>query len=127
MIKKQVGKLSSLEGWFSTLGAWKIKSKVCPKDRDPPMAKLDESGNLITAPENLKNLYINTYVHRLKSREISPGLLKLRALKEKLWQKRNELAKKNKIPDWCMKDLENVLKLLKKNKARDPNPLQWLC
>ena len=39
------------------------------------MAKLDEHGNLITAPKALKKLYIEHYALRLKHREIKVDYL----------------------------------------------------
>ena len=44
----------------------------------------------------------------------------LKIAKEKLCQKRLEVARNNKTPEWNMKDLEKVLKQLKTNKSRDP-------
>ena len=35
-------------------------------------------------------------------------------------EKRIKIASKNKTPDWTLKDLNKVLKLLKKEKARVP-------
>lgn len=119
-IKKQVENLSSLNGGFSTLGVWQVRKKVVPRHTDPPMAKKDPGGNLVTNPELLKKLYINEYTHRLRSREIVPGLEKLQKLKEDLWQRRLEYLSKIKTPDWTMDQLSKALKRLKRNKARDP-------
>ena len=41
-------------------GMWKLKNKLWPKERDPPMAKFDEKGNLISSTEALKSLYLRT-------------------------------------------------------------------
>ena len=46
---------------FSNLGMWKLKNKLWPKERDPPMAKFDERGNLLSCPEGLKKLYLRHY------------------------------------------------------------------
>ena len=43
--------------------------------------------------------------------------------KEKLCDKVLQVAKKNKTPPWKLKDLEIVLKNLKKQKSRDPHGL----
>ena len=48
--------LGTLNGNFSQLVMWKLKNQLVPKDVDSPMAKQDKHGNLITAPEALKNL-----------------------------------------------------------------------
>ena len=63
------------DGNFSQIGMWKLKNQLIPKEMDPPMAKLDSYGNLITAPGALKNLYLETYVERLKHREIKPDMM----------------------------------------------------
>jgi hypothetical protein len=66
-IKEQTENLSSLNGGFSTIGMWKVKNRVVSKPRDPPMAKKDSAGNLVTNPELIKKLYLKEYQHRLRS------------------------------------------------------------
>ena len=44
----------------------------CPRAKDPPMAKKDNDGNIITAPSLIRKLYIETYCHRLRQRKIRP-------------------------------------------------------
>ena len=51
----------SLNGKFSHVKLWKLKQKLCPRPQEPPMAKKDEKGNLITVPKSLKELYKRTY------------------------------------------------------------------
>ena len=123
MIEEHVTKLSNSDGKLTHLGMWKIKNLVVPKERDPPMAKLDLKGNLITEPDSLKNLYLDTYKDRLKNRDIADGLEDIRCLKEDLWSRRLKLAEKQKTPDWTMNQLDKVLKSLKPNKARGPDGL----
>jgi hypothetical protein len=60
IIKEQIGQITSLDGNFSQLGMWRVKSKLFPQKCDPPVAKRDESGNLITAAQPLKKLYLST-------------------------------------------------------------------
>ena len=38
-ISEQISELSLGEGAFSQIGFWKVKSKVCPANKEPPMAK----------------------------------------------------------------------------------------
>ena len=66
--------LDTSDGKFSQLGLWKLKNLLCPNPTDPPMAKRDSQGNLVTAPNLLKNLYLDTYKERLRNREIKPNL-----------------------------------------------------
>ena len=52
-VKDYFGSMETLDGNFSQLGLWKLKQKLCPQTTDPPMAKLDMAGNLVTTTESL--------------------------------------------------------------------------
>ena len=121
VVKEHINSIETLEGNFSQLGLWKLKQRLCPSNSDPPMAKHDEKGNLITAPETLKKLYLETYVKRLSHRDMKEDYLDIYFLKTDLWQSRLEIIKEVKTPPWKMADLEAVLKSLKNNKCMDPN------
>ena len=54
IVEDHVKNLENLEGNYYQLGMWRLKNKLISKELDPPMGKLDESGNLITAPNALK-------------------------------------------------------------------------
>ena len=69
-----VKNLESDTGGFNQLGMWKLKTKLCPKPVDLPMAKLYTSGNLVTRPNELKNLYLKTYSDRLEHRTMNAEL-----------------------------------------------------
>ena len=69
---------------------WKLKNALCPKLSDPPMAKRDQNGTLITSPHLLKNLFLETYKDRLRNREIKSELEDLFCLKTDLWDLRLE-------------------------------------
>ena len=84
------------------------------------MAKQDKYGNLITAPEALKNLYLETYVERLKHREIRPELKNNYLKKLELWEMRFSHLKTRSTDAWTKKELSVTLKTLKNNKSRDP-------
>ena len=73
------------------------------------MAKNDFDGNLITSPEGLKNIYIETYKPKLKNREMKPELLDLYWLKTELWLSRLEYLKEKRTAQRNMNDLEFVL------------------
>lgn len=90
---------------------------------DPPMAKKDSMGNLITKPELLKALYAETYRNILRHREMLRHLLDIFELKTELWKSRLSVIGKRKAPSWNMKQLEVVLKRLKNNKASDLHSL----
>ena len=36
---------------------WKLRKKICPKKVEPPVAKKDENGDIISEPSQLKKLY----------------------------------------------------------------------
>ena len=99
---------------------WNLKKRLAPKNTaDPPMAKKDASGNLVTEKTKLENLYLETYVKRLQPNKIAEGLESLEEMKEFLYKLRYKLCQGRKSKDWGIDDLEKVLKGLKDNKARD--------
>ena len=55
IVRNHIQNLRAPNGNFSQLGMWKLKNQLVPKDIDPPMAKKDCLGNLITAPETQGN------------------------------------------------------------------------
>ena len=120
IIREQVEMLSDTSGNFSSNLMWKVKSKVCKKAGDPPMAKKDSRGNLVTAPTQLKNLYSDEYVHRLRHREIKDSLETLKSLKEDVWSSTFRILCSIESPDWTNEDVEKVLSKMSRNKSRDP-------
>ena len=86
-----------------------------------PAGKKDTSGNVITNHSGLKELYLKTYIHRLRNRPIKDELKEIKILKDELFDLRMELASRNKSKPWTMDDLEFILKHLKPGKARYPN------
>jgi hypothetical protein len=94
------------------------------------LLKKYSDGKLVSSHKQLKDLYLNTFVHRLRQRPIKKDFAYLKHLKEVLCSKRMEYAKARKTEDWTMEKLEKVLKALKKNKSRDPhgfiNEIYWL-
>ena len=121
MVREQVNSITTLDGNFSQSGLWKMKQRFCPTTTDPPTAKLDDTGNLITSPEGLKRLYLNTYIKRLSHREMKTEYLDIYFLKSELWKSRLANIRKIKSPAWDMEQLDVVLKSLKNNKTMDPN------
>ena len=83
-VKDILNNVETEDGKFYHNGFWKIKQKLIPVAIDPPMAKHDRSGNMITAPSALKQLYIETYQERLKQIEMKEDYLDVFCLKTKL-------------------------------------------
>ena len=110
---------TGLEG-FNQIKTWALKKRLAPKNvMDPPAAKKDANGTLITDKNKLENLYLETYKARLTPNTISEDLGELKSLKQYLFSLRLRLAKQKMSSDWTLDNLENVLKSLKNDKARD--------
>ena len=120
-IKDYIKSVETLEGRFSQINCWKLKQRLWPQSCDPPMAKRDEHGNLVTASETIKQLYIKTYKERLQHRLMKPQLMDIYFLKNELWMSRLRNMENIKTKPWDDKKLEIVLNSLKNNKAIDPN------
>ena len=121
VVRDFVKGLDGSNGNFSQLGFWKLKNLLCPNQTDPPMAKKDAKGTLITSPTLLKKLYLETYKGRLQNRKMKSELLDLYCLKSELWDLRLEELEKTHTKEWTKEDLDKVLKELKTNKTRDPH------
>ena len=119
-VQQYVNNLSAEDGGFCQLRMWKLKSTLCPRKCDPPMAKIDKSGKLITTHKELKELYLSTYTERLGHREMEKKFDDIFLLKNKLWELRYSECLKFKTPHWSEGDIYKVLKKLKNNKTRDP-------
>ena len=120
-VREYIKSVENGEGNFSQIKLWKLKQKLCPKKGDPPMAKKDENGSLITSPELLKSLYLRTYQKRLENRPMKSDLLDVYFLKQELWNSRLEELRKVKTLPWTKDDLRKTLHSLKNNKTMDPN------
>ena len=75
-------KNDTLEG-FTQAKTWSMKKKLAPKNTvDPPAAKKDESGNLVTGRKELENLYLRTYQRRLKPNPVTEEYEEHKMLKD---------------------------------------------
>ena len=105
---------------FSQAKTWNLVKKLSPKNTiDPPAAKKDEHGNLVTDRKALENLYIETYQSRLQPNPISVDMAESKYLKEYLYDIQMKIAKNRISKDWTYEDLNKALKTFKNNKARD--------
>ena len=103
---------------------WKLTKKLFPKNAKAlPISKKNMEGRLVSSPEELRELYIETYLHRLRHRPAKPEFEELKTLKEHLCAKRLEFVKMKPFQPWVEKDLKKVLQSLKINKSRDPHSL----
>ena len=104
---------------FTQLKIWEIKKKLIQSVNQPPIAKKDEKGTLVTDRNNLEKLYIQTYQSRLKPNPTTEALDELKVLKKELFNLNSKLAAKNVTKDWTTANLEVVFKSCRNNKARD--------
>ena len=120
LVNEYLGRTKDTFEGFNQTKVWSLKKKLAPKNSvDPPSAMKDKDGNLVTNKSELEELYLNTYVQRLKPNPVKEGLDEIVKLKEMLFNMRMENSKYEVTKDWTMDDLAKVLKSLKDNKARD--------
>ena len=96
VVQDHIQNLGAMDGAFCQTGMWRLKSKLLFKDLDPPMAKFDKQGNLISTPKALKELYIDHYVNRLSHRKIGDNYVENYEKKVTLWKMRFERLKMTK-------------------------------
>ena len=95
------------DGFLAHHGLWKLKKRLFPKITPSlPVGKKNLKGQLITNPEELKKLYLDTFIHRLRHRPVQPGLEEYFNKQEELFKLRLEQAKERKTQSWTMKQLE---------------------
>ena len=80
--------------------------------KDPPMAKRDKKGNLISSKDSLMNLYVETFVERLNPSNIKQKYGDIYLLKDDLWERRNNIMKENTTKKWNIEDLDSSLNRL---------------
>ena len=102
---------------------WELKKKLGAKKKDPPVAKMNENGKLVTNAVQLKELYRNTYQKRMEHRKMKPELMNMYTMKMYLYELRLLVSKETKCANWTESDLKKVLKNLKKKKSADADGL----
>ena len=103
---------------------WGLLKKKYPKTSPAiPVGKRNNKGKIITDHVELKHLYLQTYLRRLRNRPGNDDLEEIRKFKIALFEIRLKNSEFKKSDPWKMEQLENVLKNLKTEKARDPNGL----
>ena len=99
---------------------WKIKNKFFPKiEPNLPVAKRNLFGQIISNREELKSVYLENFVFRMRSRPILPHLKNYQEEIESQFECILQLTKNRKFPDWSLDDLNKVLKTLKKSQSED--------
>ena len=123
-VKAQLISAAEQDSTHGTTTSWSIYRKMRPKHKPViPVGKKDKNGEIITNQTQLKNLYLETFIWRLRTRPSKPSMLKIHKLKESMFQQILKLCKMRPSTLWTMQELEIVLKSLKKDKCRDPHGL----
>ena len=119
-IKKSTEGIENEDGTITSGRLWNLKKDLFPKSRDPTTAMKDPvTGNLLTSDEKIQEAAVNVYSKRLENRPMKDDLKHIKDAKEMLCEKLLKLAASNKTPPWKMKELDIVLKNLKKQKAKE--------
>ena len=77
------------------------------------------AGKIITNPHELKRLYIDHFVHRMRSRPILPGMENCQMEVEHRFDNILKMTKNIKFPHWNIQDLVKVLRSIKKGQSQD--------
>ena len=103
---------------------WKLLKKNYPKIKPAiPVGKRNNKGKIITNHSELKQLYLQTYLHRLRNRPGNDDLQEIRKFKSELFKIRLKSSEFKKSEPWKIGQLDKVLHQLKNDKARDPSGL----
>ena len=66
---------------------WKLKKTIWPKKQDSlPTGKLNNKGHMVTNTDEIKELYLNEFSERLRSRPSHPEFIEIHKLKQSLFQ-----------------------------------------
>ena len=109
-VKRNTNASETIYGNFNQMKLWKLKQNIFRSKKDPPMAKLDQGGNLISSEVALKALYIETYRRRLEHKPMIEKHQEIYQLKMKLWQTRYKMLKTKKTREWTVKEVEMAVK-----------------
>ena len=113
--------LDQSEGENFAQGVWKLKKKEFPRNSQSiPAAKTDINGRTVTDPSSIKQLYLDTFCHRLRERPKKEDNADLFELQQKLLEKRLLITAYDKSPQWTETDVFQVLSSLKNGKCKDP-------
>ena len=73
-VKENFNELGGNDGNVNHQGIWKAKRKCFPKIKPTiPVGKKNLKDQIITNPEELKELYLETFKFRLRQRPVKPG------------------------------------------------------
>ena len=79
-----------------------------------PVGEKDKHGTIVTNHVELKKLYLETYLWRLRQRPSHPKMVKIHNAKERMFQTVLKLCEMTPSKPWEMNDLEKVIKITQK-------------
>ena len=108
----------------NTNGCWSLVRKTRPKYLPTvPVGKVNNEGKMITDQERIKELYLDSFLWRLRDRPIRPDLKDLQSVKTKTFEAILKTCTKIRTDPWTLQELEKVLNSLKRDKCCDPKGL----
>ena len=125
--KKILDQLNQLQenNSLNRINMWKLKKSICQEAADPPTAKYNIQGELVTDEDKLLELYKDTYKTRLRNRKMKPEYKLIGYLNTVLFNIRVGLSKSKKSGPWLAEQLLKVLTSLKRNKCSDPLDMSY--
>ena len=113
MVDDYIGRSEDTFEGYSQPKVWSMMKKLAPKNTiDPPAAKRDPSGKLVTDKAELEQLYLDTYVEQLTPNPIKEDFAEIFEMKDMLFDMRMEESKHEVTEDWTLDELEKILKTL---------------
>ena len=105
---------------------WKLKKSLFPKKAQTlPASKINYQGRLVSHPKELTQLLGEEYGQvRLRKRPTHPKNTEGKKIRMFLIQLKMKMAAQTVTAPFIMNDLEEVLKALKSNKAKDPEGIE---
>ena len=96
-----------------------------------PTAKRNLAGQIISNPEELKQVYLEHFTYRMRERSILPNLEEYKNGIDRSFKDILNITQSQRFPNWSISDLDNVLKTLKRrqdktrqDKKRQDNTIQ---
>ena len=83
------------------------------------MQKETTKEKIVSRPNEIKQLLAKEYRERLRLRAIRPDMGAILERKKEIFNMKMKLSEEKKSPDWTMNDLNEALRNLKNEKARD--------
>ena len=69
-LKHHLDQMKPDDGLIKPNEMWKLRKKMCPKNRDPLTAMEDKNGNLLTANKAIQDRALEVYSERLENNNI---------------------------------------------------------